>query len=174
MATPLNWHDAQFFLYQDEPTVTVGYPLEQDCVGAYFEPAYTLGIYAGSRYQDEAWGLFRYLLSEPVQRQLTASLPVCRAALAASMEDAADPQGRHSDRVFWDGEHEIISGEATAAEMEALAQEIARTTHIARPDPNIRSVIEEESGMYFYGDQSLDTTCEHIQSRVELYLSEKR
>lgn len=174
VATPLNWHDAQFFLYRDEPTVTVGYPLEQDCVGAYFEPAYTLGIYAGSRYQDEAWDLFRYLLSEPVQRRLTASLPVCRAALKASMEDAADPQGRHSDRVFWDGEHEIASGEATAAEMEALAQEIARTTHIARPDPNIRSVIEEESGMYFYGDQSLDTTCEHIQSRVELYLSEKK
>ena len=173
VATPLNWHDAKFFLYQNDPTVIIGYPVDKTTISSYFIPEYTLGINSESKYQEEAWDFFKYLLSEPVQRQLSSSLPVCRTVLQESMQDAIDPHGKHSDRVFWDGENEITSGNATVAEMDELEQQICNTTHINCFDTHIQSIIEEESSMYFYGDQSLDTTCSHIQSRVKLYLSEK-
>ena len=40
-------------------------------------------------------------------------------------------------------------------------------------NPKIISIVEEETGMYFAGDQTAEKCAEMIQNRVSLYLSEQ-
>ena len=39
-------------------------------------------------------------------------------------------------------------------------------------DNPVRVILEEETGMYFAGDATLEETVKKIQSRVTLYLNE--
>ncbi len=60
----------------------------------------------------------------------------------------------------------------------AWDQEYLELLNTARPyrhvDTAIKSIILEEAGAYFSGDQDAETVAAQIQNRVQLYLDERK
>lgn len=62
----------------------------------------------------------------------------------------------------------------TKEQADTLVKLITNTTSVARYDNDMNEIIKEELEPFFQGQQSLDDTVKHIQSRVSIYINEKR
>ncbi len=148
----------------------VGFPTlgEVSGNGGVFTACDTIAVHAETPYQPEIAAFLMHLLSEEQQRQLPMGMPVRRSVLH---EQQAEVMAWEPYLVDVGGTYEEIAP-ATAEEMEAMEAYIAGVTVCDYVDETVYGIVYEEAGMYFAGDQTVQSAVEHIQSRVELYLAE--
>lgn len=167
ISSPIGWHDVHAVQFRGEDVTAVGYP----SAGNLFDPTFTISVNAMSKEQDTIWKWIDYMLSDEYQQGVT-SFPVSRAALAERIE-AAKQDSTHR---AWDmlTQNEVLSGAATDAEMTQFMEMLEHTTACRYSDLHIDEILNEELGMYLAGDQTAEQAAEKIQSRAELYLSERK
>ncbi len=167
ISSPIDWHDIHAVQFKGDDVTAVGYP----SAGNLFDPDFTISVNAMSKEQDLIWKWMDYMLSDEYQQGVT-SLPVSREALAEQIE-AAKQDSTHR---AWDmlTQNEVLSGAATDAEMTQFMEMLEHTTASRYSDLHIDEILNEELGMYLAGDQTAEQAAEKIQSRAELYLSERK
>lgn len=137
-----------------------------------------LAITTACKYPEAAWDLISFMLTMENQCDIMNSgLPVSKNALSALIETASTP------KYDWEGnELPYKSGSingtpyeiyAIDAEQEQLIWDLVNMPVVLDLyDDNISPIILEEADHYFRGKKGLEETCNVIQSRIKLYLSE--
>jgi len=128
---------------------------------------------SASENKEGAWDFLEFLLSEELQDSIDWGFPARR--------DSFENYLSHSYMTEEDGCEEfgyfIFNEQSPTQEdfdmiREALNRAVYRPAGFYFNDNPIRVILEEETGMYFAGDATLEETVKKIQSRVTLYLSE--
>ncbi len=121
-------------------------------------------IYSGSRQKEGAWEFIESLLWESNQNypgMLNGGFPI-RSSLLKEMAEKDMTNGFGKERLL------ITESEISILEDIIYKGELRNTLL----DPNIWSVISEETMPYFAGDKSAEETAHIIQSRVQIILAE--
>jgi len=156
--------DLQFIMEQFGGDVTfIGYPSESG-IGSVIVPRQVLGISATSRHADAAWSFVRTILTANYQRDNVFQFPTNRAILEEQIDRATSP----TDEMRGWGV-EAVSQQQIDQVMALLNQ----TTQLYVWDETVIDMITEETLPFFAGDRSVDETVRIIQSRVQMYLSER-
>ncbi len=128
---------------------------------------------SASKNKEGAWDFLEYLLSEELQGSIDWGFPVRQGIfedyLAQSYMMEEDCSGEFNyilDNVQYPAreDFELV--------WEMLGNAVYRSPGFYLNDNPVRVIVEEEVGMYFAGDTTLEETVRKIQSRVTLYLNE--
>ncbi len=130
---------------------------------------------SASKNKEGAWDFLEYLLSAELQDSIDWGFPARRdsfekylscsymneedksAEFGYGLDNARHPEQEDFDLVW-----------------EMLDRAVYRPSGFYMNDNPIRVILEEETGMYFAGDATLEETVKKIQSRVTLYLEESQ
>lgn len=168
-----------------EPLVYKGYP-SKDGTPCYYYAGGGLGILSRSTCKEGAYAFWEYYLqchSEGGDAYYTN-----KAAYADSMARAADEQYAFTEdgkmvyrklSEITDGTMEEDEGLEWISDMteEQRDKQLSMLEYIQTDtldNQTIRNIICEEASEYFAGIKGLEDTCRVIQSRVQLYLAERR
>lgn len=123
-------------------------------------------IYSGSSQKEGAWEFIESLLWESNQKYsgiANPGFPVRKSVLEEMAAEAGSEQLRSGGELLTITESEI-----------SILEEIIYNGNVSRVsiDPDIWSVIYEETAPYFAGDKSAENVAHIIQSRVQIILQE--
>lgn len=128
---------------------------------------------SASKNKEGAWDFLEFLLSEELQNSIDWGFPARRDSFEDYLtysymrkEDAFPELGYYLDN------YQIATQEDFDVVWEALDRAVYRPYGFYFNDNPIRVILEEETGMYFAGDATLEDTVKKIQNRVTLYLNE--
>lgn len=184
-AYKLAFPDGQYCGYPDAPAVVSGL-----C---------SFGVYRDAKNPEGALAFLRYLLSDKVQNAKIVSdynFPVTRAAVENELaydhyvyyatvqnldNQTDDPQFRANCEEKWTGTDPkngvrgvnrmiVPYTDADCAILQSITENAAVTT----PDPTLTAIITEEVDAYIGGARDAAETARVLQSRVEVYLGEKK
>lgn len=153
-----------------------GYP-SSDKSEIMVSSGYIVGIAEKSAHKDIAWEFVETLLSEEVQGKIMSisdsfnySIPVSRTAFEKENKvhsgSFVTPLGR-------DVKIDIDSEESISEEARQRLKDIIKSARkIQMTDARINKIIDEQTELYFNGEQNEDETAENIQKKVKLYLKE--
>lgn len=144
-----------------QPISVVGFPSVNDA-SLIAVPEYRFAILSDSDYCDEFWDFIMYGYDNVAQQALSRVVfPVSYSALNYGIEYTANyylPENPINDRnVITNNVNEMLN----------------RINCVSQYDPQVFSVICEESRAYFSGDKSIDEVCDLIQNRCEIIMSER-
>lgn len=129
-------------------------------------------IVSNSANKEAAWDFYEFYLNRE-RSSWDYALPSKNSELQAvfdkELEHAGEPSGSMmSDGSGWEYEFHYSTQEEIDQIKALIDAAVAVNT-----DPEIMSIIEEEAGGYFSGQKSLDDVIGLIQSRVQIYVSER-
>lgn len=137
----------------------IGYPTKTGSGSAY-EINVSLGISSQCREIEGAKEFLRYGFAQILNDSFPGNLELFRSELAAY---------RAGDRYDWDGEQLILE----QADEYKLWELLNSITALGSMDRTLETILQEEAGMYFAGDCTVEQVAAIIQNRVSLYLSER-
>lgn len=158
----------------------IGFPTESGTGTAVLFSGDELAINAGSGFQEEAWEFMKFFIKYghsgtgfPVEKkQLEA---VFREALAeAPVEDNGEMRAGAQKSY---SEKDIVSIQVYRCEpedVEAVRTLIEMVGGKFRYHTEIQKIIAEEAAAYLQKQKTIDEVCAIIQSRVQLYLNERK
>lgn len=128
---------------------------------------------SASKNKEGAWDFLEFLLSEELQNSIDWGFPVRRN----SFEDYLSYSYMKEEDNSAEFNYNLINVRHAAQEdfdlvWEMLDCAVYRPSGFNFNDNPVRVILEEETGMYFAGDATLEDTVKKIQSRVTLYLNE--
>lgn len=147
------------------PCVPVGWPNGDEGIHYYrlpndFTASFTMSIPANSANKSGAWGIIKYILSEPQQRKLTR---IDEDGLArGSMSVIHDVMESYNRQNFTDEQCELFF-------------DLIERTHstLAYNDQSLRQIIMEVGQRYLAGDITAGDAARQIQSRISIYMAEQ-
>ena len=152
----------------------IGFPTERG-VGNSFILNGSISINAASDYPDVCWEFLKSMLSYEMQLNRNAGFPVTVDALNHRLDNA--PQFEEAAGFLYsDNEGNSWSVRLEDASLEDIAlvrSLITSCDRIFRINNDIMAIIEEVAPSYFSGDRTLEDTIEIIQSRAQVYVSER-
>lgn len=154
----------------DDLTI-VGYP-SNNGKGGRIEPEYLMSITEKCENKQGAWEFLKfYILSqneineEEYQYNWSEYIPVLTDSFNKAMTAEMNTQHSASGVSF---------PSYTQADVDMLTDYIKSCDTIGTVlDKDIVAVCEEEAGLYFAGEQTAETSAEHIQNRVSILISER-
>lgn len=161
----------KYTMANGEALTFAGYPSENG-KGGRIVPSGIISINSASLNKEGAWEFLKYYIiksndfeEEFEQKHYIEKIPVLTASLERLMElDNAEV-------------HTSMGGEypAYTADEEKMILEYIEScdTVGVMLDSEIGAILEEESGLFFAGEQSAESAAEHIQDRMSILLSEK-
>ena len=166
--------------------VFVGYPTGSGN-GSGFTLLSGLAMSSKCENKDGAWEFIRTFLTEEYQTANTWSLPTNKAVFDSKLAEAMTPQ-YYTDPAT--GEQVEVAtggvfvgpGEEDYVEYFAMSQEeadqlmelINNTTSMYTYDEEIFNIVADAAAPYFAGQRSIDEVAKQVQSRVSLYVNERR
>lgn len=128
---------------------------------------------SASENKEGAWDFLEFLLSEELQSSIDWGFPARRDSFEeylnhsyVRIEDVSPEFGYYADHA------QTPAREDFDRIWEMLDRAVYRPAGFYFIDDPIRVILEEETGMYFAGDATLEETVEKLQNRVTLYLNE--
>ncbi len=167
----------------------IGFPSGDDRPGGKLSGSY-VAVNQSCTYPEGAIAFIRYLLSEEVQDRVgenaaaeieSIGFPVRKTSFDKMFAKAEELQNssRHmyTPAACYDeegGKYEYTVEPLNEEELKKLKQLLldARVPETGAAD--IERIIWEEAGAYLHGDASAQAVCDIIQSRVQLYLDERK
>ena len=165
-----------------EQMIALGYP---GANGGLIQSSDSLfAIAEDSPNKEVAWEFVKCMISKEYQCDyIYYNNPIHKGAFDALMEDAMeksyyeDEDGNKVENVKmsydWDG-LEIDIYAATKEEVEEYRKIVEGATNLATYDRSIMLMIEEEAEPFFENKKSAEKVAEIIQSRVEIYVNERK
>lgn len=125
---------------------------------------YRLGISPESEYPDEGWKFIEYYLNAPLG-QYSMGYPTKKDDFEDAIVEGTDRPVLNIEGV----EYKTVTQEDVNEIRQAFENTFQNDNRM-----DIWWIIYEEASLYFEGNKELDETCNVIQSRVQLYLDEKK
>ncbi|MGN0426322.1 MAG: hypothetical protein ACI4F0_00855 [Agathobacter sp.] len=157
----------------------IGYPTEHGSGTAVSFRGEEFAINAASESQDAAWEFVKYCVENGYNGQ---GFPLLKTQFDEAMQEAMKPDMvtdmdetyEMPKQTFYDGDNGYLYAYAASQEdVDAVIRlvESADTRH--QYNTKIQEIIDEEAEVYFKGQNNLQTTVDHIQDRVTIYLQEQ-
>lgn len=168
--------------YFGEPVSYIGFPTAEGS-GSAANVEFTLAISEESAFKDEAWEYVSYFIGDEYQESVENGFPVKLSAMDKKAEAAMQPntyvdevtgEEEVEDNYFWIGDEEIILALPTKEECQYVIDCIKNIDCRRRSYDDITAIIEEDAAAYFDGQKTAEQVAETIQSRVKIFVSEKR
>lgn len=170
--------------YFGEEISYIGFPTADGLCGSSASIDFSLAISEESAFKQEAWEFVSYFIKDEYQEGDSFSgFPVKLSALDKKAEKEMKPNSWINeetgeevieDYYFWIGNEELILEMPTKEECQYVIDFLKSITYRQRVNNDITAIIEEESAGYFAGEKDAQSVADIIQSRVKIYVSEKR
>ncbi len=167
--------DLEYFFFKDTDYSFVGIPnSEKVGNGGIFSAwsGFFLTMSADSLYKDEIWKFFKFCLSEEVQEKACYGMPIRLEAIQKYYEPYTNADYLSSGS-WGDNYGNRSLPPATPEMIDRIIDYAKGISRVQFDNPKIIDIVEEETEMYFSGDQTAEKCAEMIQNRVSLYLSEQ-
>lgn len=168
--------------YLGEDMTFVGYPTADGNGGClYFQSS--LAISSKSKHADTAWEFIRAYLLKDYQEGSTWNIPALMSVYDKQALEATqrpfynDENGNpiYYDDTFYMNNTEIIMDPLTEDDLVTLKNAILSVNKSASAFPEeVITIINEESQPFYEGQKSIDDVCNIIQSRVTIFINERR
>ena len=177
----------------------IGYPMSvEGSSGALMLSTEELAINARSKVADGAWKAIKYLLSDEYQNKYsgerdengnggyTYSFPIKKSIierrktndLLPTYYTYTDENGEEvrekNEPVFWVGDSEVKLRDSTEEDAERIYDILTGAKVCMRYDNSIKDIIMEEAAPYFDNQKTVDQVADSINSRIKLYVNERR
>lgn len=179
----------QLFEYKfGEPINLIGYPTSGES-GTLISPnGTTVAMNVNSKNKEGVWEFIKFLLEEERQENLQSAnggFPLMRSALEKQFEkdmqaeyyEDADGTKKEKSKGVWttgmNGEIVVDVYAATEEQVERVRQMI-ETAGSSNIDSKVLEIITDEAQSYFDGQKSAEEAASLIQSRMQIYMNEKR
>lgn len=168
--------------YFGEDVSYIGFPTK-DGSGSSAYVNYTLAIAEESAFKEEAWEFVSYFISDEYQENITSGFPVKLSALEEKAEKERTPDTWIDDVTgeeitenlyFWIGDEEITLTLPTEEECEYVIEFLKNIDYRYKDVTEITAIIEEDAAAFFAGEKTAEQVADTIQSRVKIFISEKR
>lgn len=136
-----------------------------------------------SAFKDEAWEYISYFIKDEYQESFDSGFPVKLSALDKKAEKDMQPStwvdeetGEEivEDYYFWIGEEELILELPTKEECQYVIDFLKNIDYRQKDVSDITAIIEEDTAAYFAGEKTAQQVADTIQSRVKIFVNEKR
>lgn len=168
--------------YFGEAVSYIGFPTAEGS-GSAASVDYTLAISEESAFKSEAWEYISYFIKDEYQDSITSGFPVKLSSIDKKAEKEMQPNtwtneetGEEvvEDYYFWIGDDEMILELPTKEECQYVIDFLKTIDYRMRYNEDITAIIEEDAAAYFEGQKTAQQVADTIQSRVKIYVSEKR
>lgn len=168
--------------YFGEEVSYIGFPTS-DGSGSSAYVNYTLAIAEESAFKEEAWEFVKYFISDEYQESIESGFPVKLSALEKKAEKEREPYSWTDEETgeeiveeyyFWIGDEEITLEMPTEEECEYVIQFLKSIDYRYKDVSEITAIIEEDAAAFFEGEKTAKQVADTIQSRVKIFISEKR
>lgn len=142
----------------------VGFPNE-DSNGSMFNLGPVFAISASSKNKEGAWEFIRFVMSDEIQEMECYYIPVNHRTLEKQIElgiVGSLPKDYSSFSKF------------DREEADKFLKLLAETEYVEGTDGTIMSIIREEAAALFHGAKTAAEVAETIQSRVSIYVAERK
>lgn len=154
-----------------------GFPSGETKNGLALEPALRLAM--SSKNKQGVWEFFNFLLTEDYQNMLSRfdSFPIMEEALRSELNEQVNRYQQQPLRMVLPDGMGDMTIDCPAPE-DSLTDEImdviAKIDRVFDCNATLYEIIIDEASAYFSGQRGLDETVELIQSRTQLYISERK
>ncbi len=177
---PYSYHEHKAGSFDNADVELVGMAsMGDEGNGGQFTNIGTIGMCRESLYKEEIWDFFMFCLSEEAQdtmrNGIMNGMPVNRASLQKYAQEALEePSESDGNAYFTVGNEQIYLGAATQEEIDVFMEYMEGIDSMSYWNDSITAIMDEETQMYFAGDQTAEQAAKNIQSRVTLYLEEQQ
>ena len=173
-----NWNRAYRF---GEDTVLMGMPVNGS-QGAVLMIDTPMGISAKSNHKEAAWDFMKTCFSDEYYEDNGWGLPSVESQMDKKIEEATKKQTYETDdgkieeitETMWIMDEEVEVPPMTKEEAAALKDFVTHVTNIYMWDEELNNIVDEETQAYFQGQKSADEVSKVIQSRLQIYINEKK
>ena len=176
-------YQTEFINFGDAELNRIGFPVnnENSGNGGRFMVYNTVAMSSNSSVKEQCWEFMRYMFSDEYQDGLSWSLPIKKSSFDKLVAEAMKPMTymdedgtiQEVQETVYRGNEEIeipTMPQSYADELKAYIENVHVCSYY---DVQIYQIINEETQMFFSGDQNAQHTAEMIQSRVSIYLAEQ-
>lgn len=142
----------------------VGFP-NNGSNGSTFELGTLLAISAASDNKEGAWEFLRFALSDEIQMREDRFFPVSRRVVEKQIDLALAGELKTEN---------LETVRITQKDADKLLRLINETEYLSGSDSVIKDIIRDEAAAFFAGERSAEDAAEIIQSRVSIYVAERR
>lgn len=174
----LNWNEKTRF---NQDVVIVGFPLGEgsDVVVSAMD---VIGVSAKSEHKDVAWEFISTLFTDEFYEDNGWSLPTMKKRFDVMLEEATQKaywinengEKEYYDDIYYVDNQEIIIDPMSKEKAEYYRSVITSAKNSYAYDEGIMNIIMEEAGAYFDGQKPAKEVADVIQSRVQIYVNEKK
>lgn len=168
--------------YFGEKVSYIGFPTAEGSGSAAYVD-FTFAMAEESAFKDEAWEYISYFIKDEYQESFDSGFPVKLSALDKKAEKDMQPStwvdeetGEEivEDYYFWIGEEELILELPTKEECQYVIDFLKNIDYRQKDVSDITAIIEEDTAAYFAGEKTAQQVADTIQSRVKIFVNEKR
>ena len=160
----------------------IGFPTAEGS-GSAASVDFTFAIAEESAFKDESWEYISYFIKDEYQESVESGFPVKLSALDKKAEkdrqpytwtDEATGEVIEEEFYFWIGDEELILEQPTEEECQYVIDFLKSIDYRQKEVSDITAIIEEDTAAYFAGEKTAKQVADTIQSRVKIFVSEKR
>lgn len=168
--------------YFGEPISYIGFPTTKGSGSAAYAN-FSMAISEESAFKEEAWDFISYFIKDEYQDKITDEFPVKLSSLDKKAEEEMKPDVWVDENTgeeivetpsIWFGEEEIELKMPTEEECQYVIEFLKNIDYRQKYSEDIKAIIEEDSAAFFEGEKSAQQVADTIQSRVKIFVSEKR
>ena len=168
--------------YFGESVSYIGFPTTEGSGSAAYAN-FSMAISEESAFKEEAWDFISYFMKDEYQDKVTYEFPIKLSSLNKKAEEERTPETWIDEETgeeivetpsYWLGEEEIELKMPTEEECQYVIEFLKNIDYRQKQIEEIKAIIEEDSAAFFEGEKSAQQVADTIQSRVKIYVSEKR
>ncbi len=164
-----------------EETVLMGMPVEGSA-GAMIMIDSPMGISSKSKKKEIAWEFINSCFSSSYYEKEQWSIPSLESELDKMIEEACErpyyeeENGKkvYYDETYWLIDHEETVKPLTKEEAAVIKDFVVNVHNVYSWDSELNSIVDEETQGYFQGQKSSREVADVIQSRLQIYINEKK
>ncbi len=167
-------HDMTEYLWQSKNLKImncswVGYPGWDGAVYL-MQPTSIFAMNQKSENKEGVWDFLQYILSQDCQDQIDWAFPVREDSFERYLQSSYT-SGEEAKKMRSEFTISLTSFNPTETDFENIRYMVNHSI-LRKATGQITNILQEEIGMYFAGDATLDETIRKIDNRVTLYLNE--
>ncbi len=164
-----------------EETVLMGMPVEGSA-GAMILIDSPMAISSKSKKKEVAWEFINSCFSSSYYEKEQWSIPSVESELDRMIEESCerpyyeDDAGKkvYYDETYWLIDHEETVKPLTKEEAAAIKDFVVNVHNVYSWDTELNSIVDEETQGYFQGQKTSKEVADVIQSRLQIYINEKK
>ena len=173
-----NWSKNYRF---DEDTVLMGMPITGSD-GAILQIDTIMGISDKSKHKEAAWEFINSCFSDEFYQNHNWGLPALEKRMDDMAKEATEPSyyiDENGKKVEYEETVYILDREKTvhpltAEEVAEIKYFIVGIRSVYMWDTELNNIVDEETQPYFSGQKSADEVAKIIQSRLQIYINERK